>query len=94
MGSRDAFLRDDVVDARTYDRLRPRYRELVARILAARRVRLGESALVLFENRETVLWQIHEVLPSLTASPRETGPPAARRCVPRSTWAWPARGGP
>jgi hypothetical protein len=60
----------DVLDRDVYERLRPRYRELVASVRRERRVRLGESAVVLFENRETVLWQVHEVLRCEGASAR------------------------
>ena len=52
----------DVLDGEVYERVRPLYRDLVARLRQERRVRLGEAAVILFENRETVLWQVHEVL--------------------------------
>lgn len=62
MESRDQLRRRDVLDVGQYNVLRPLYRPLVARLREQRRVRLGDDAVALFENRETVLWQIHEVL--------------------------------
>ena len=52
----------DLLPAPLYETLRPRLQPLVAQIRRRRRVLLGPNVTVLFENRETVLWHVHEVL--------------------------------
>ena len=52
----------DVVDPQTYARIRSRYRPLLIELKSHRRARLAPNVVILFENRETVLFQIHEVL--------------------------------
>lgn len=52
----------DVVSAAAYERVRLRYYRLLTELRTQRRARLAPHAVILFENRETVLFQIHEVL--------------------------------
>lgn len=52
----------DLLPPALYEALRPRLQPLVAQIRRRRRVHLGPNVTVLFENRETVLWHVHEVL--------------------------------
>src|SRR5687767_11555846 len=50
------------VDLHAYEQLRPRYAAEMIRHRTDRRVRLCEGVTLLFESRDTVLFQIHEVL--------------------------------
>jgi hypothetical protein len=52
---------DDIADLREYERERPQYRQRVVALKARRRVALGPIITVLFENRETVRYQIQEM---------------------------------
>lgn len=53
---------EDILGLSVYRRVRADYRALVAELKRHRRVRLAPNVGLLFENRETVLFQIHEVL--------------------------------
>ncbi len=52
----------DLLSASDFGRLRPRLQPLIGEMRDRRRHRLGDHAVIVFENRETVLWQVHEVL--------------------------------
>lgn len=51
----------DILPLEFYEHVRERWSPMILRHKRARRVELGHLC-VLFESRETVLWQIHEVL--------------------------------
>lgn len=51
-----------VIDPVRYSELRTRYRATLAGVRTSRRIRLSSSLLLLFENVDTVLLQLHEVL--------------------------------
>ncbi len=53
---------DDVISAAAYERIRARYFRLMTDLRNQRRVRLAPHVVILFEHRETVLFQIHEIL--------------------------------
>jgi Protein of unknown function (DUF3501) len=52
---------DDIVDARAYERERESFRERVIALKALRRIGVGKHVTVVFENRETVRFQIQEM---------------------------------
>lgn len=52
----------DVMSSSAYERVRLRYYRLMTELRNQRRVRLAPHMVILFENRETVLFQIHEIL--------------------------------
>jgi hypothetical protein len=52
----------DIVSASAYERVRLRYYRLISELRTQRRARLAPHVVILFENRETVLFQIHEIL--------------------------------
>ncbi|MCX4241050.1 DUF3501 family protein [Paraliomyxa miuraensis] len=52
----------DVLSSEAYERIRPRYLRLMTELRRHRRVRIAPEVVLLFESRETVLAQIHEVL--------------------------------
>lgn len=54
--------REDILDFVTYEERRPAIRESAMRAKDARRVHLGENLTFLFENRETVRYQILEMV--------------------------------
>jgi hypothetical protein len=54
--------RSEILDLATYDRERERLRPAALRAKEARRVHLGDHLTFLFENRETVRHQIHEMI--------------------------------
>jgi hypothetical protein len=54
--------RAEIVDVETYRRIRPAYRETVMAAKALRRVHVGPCLTLLFENRETVRYQVQEML--------------------------------
>lgn len=54
--------RTEVMDLADYETVRDRFRARVIQEKKARRVRLGEHASCVFENRDTVLLQIQEML--------------------------------
>lgn len=53
---------DDVLSHGAFVRVRPRLRPIVAAIRRRRRHPLGPYCTIVFENRETVLWQIQETM--------------------------------
>lgn len=53
---------EDLLAPESFERLRPRLRPAIAGLRAARRCRIREDLTISFENRETVLWHVHEVL--------------------------------
>ena len=53
---------DEVLPNPLFEKVRPRLRPLVAEIRRRRRQRLEPHCTIAFENRETVLWQVQEVL--------------------------------
>jgi hypothetical protein len=54
--------RDDIAPLETYPARRDAYREAVIAYKRARRVPIGESVTLLFEDRETLRFQVHEML--------------------------------
>jgi hypothetical protein len=52
---------DDIVDLRAYERVRDEYRQRVIELKRLRRVGLGSVITLLFENIETVRFQIQEM---------------------------------
>ena len=52
----------DILPNHRFESIRPRLQPLVAKIRKQRRHRVSPHCMVAFENRETVLWQIQEVL--------------------------------
>lgn len=59
----DASLRaSDILPNHVFESVRPSLRPLVQELRRRRRHRIGPTCTILFENRETVLWQIQEVL--------------------------------
>lgn len=54
--------RDDVADLIAYERVRDEMRGRVIELKRGRRVSVGESITLLFENRDTVLLQIQEMI--------------------------------
>jgi hypothetical protein len=58
----DRITARDILDIAAYERVRPARREAIIRLKAERRVTLGPSLSVVFENRDTVLFQIQEMM--------------------------------
>ncbi len=54
--------RDELLDLGAYEKARPEIRRRVLQTKTPRRVHLGEALTFLFENDETVRYQIHEML--------------------------------
>ncbi len=52
---------NDILDLREYERIRETYRDEIITIKKFRRIHVGEIITVLFENRETVKFQIQEM---------------------------------
>jgi len=52
---------DDIADARTYERERADYRERIIQLKKVRRVPVGRIITFVFENRETIRFQIQEM---------------------------------
>jgi hypothetical protein len=52
---------DDITDARAYERERPEFRQHVIDLKKRRRVPLGTLVTLLFENRDTIRFQIQEM---------------------------------
>ena len=61
-GLRDAIAPAELFSAPLYERLRPAYRAEMIALKRRRRLALGSCVTVLFENRDTVLYQLHEAL--------------------------------
>jgi len=54
--------RTEILDYVTYQEQRPRYRERVFAVKAPRRIHVGPYLTFLFENKETVRYQVQEML--------------------------------
>lgn len=54
--------REELLDLTAYEKARPRIRERAIQLKAPRRVHLGECLTFLFENTETVRYQVQEML--------------------------------
>jgi hypothetical protein len=54
--------RSEILDLQTYDRERPRLRPAAMEAKEVRRIHVGPHLTFLFENRETVRYQIHEMV--------------------------------
>ncbi len=54
--------REELLDLTGYEKARPEIRRRVLQVKAPRRVHLGRALTFLFENAETVRYQIHEML--------------------------------
>lgn len=52
----------DIVPGQVYRRIRLAYQARIRSHRRVRRLRLGDTASLMFETRETVLWHLHEVL--------------------------------
>jgi len=57
-----AVARRELLDLTAYEKARPQIRKRIIEVKAPRRVHLGESLTFLFENRETVRYQVQEML--------------------------------
>ncbi len=53
--------RDDILDRDAFQAVRPQHQAQVISAKGLRRIPLGEHFTFLFENRATILWQIHEM---------------------------------
>jgi hypothetical protein len=54
--------RDEVLDLTAYEKARPLIRERLLAVKAPRRVHLGDALTFLFENRDTVRYQVQEMV--------------------------------
>ena len=54
--------RDEVLDLTAYEKARPLIREQLLAVKAPRRVHLGDALTFLFENRDTVRYQVQEMV--------------------------------
>lgn len=54
--------RDDVRDIVEYEKIRPEFRRAIIELKKRRRVQVGDFVTFVFENRETVLFQIQEMM--------------------------------
>jgi len=52
---------DDIADARAYEREREQFRAHIIELKRRRRVHLGTIVSLVFENRETMRWQVQEM---------------------------------
>ncbi len=52
---------DDILDARAYERVRESFRAEVIELKRRRRVHLGTIVTLVFENRDTMRWQVQEM---------------------------------
>lgn len=52
---------DDIADARAYEREREQFRERIIELKRRRRVHLGTILSLVFENRQTMRWQVQEM---------------------------------
>jgi hypothetical protein len=51
----------DIADLRAYERERPEFRDRIIRMKKTRRVAVGPFVTLLFENRDTILFQVQEM---------------------------------
>lgn len=56
------IMKSDILDDQTFANQRPALRQAVINLKKNRRLQLGEDVTVFFENRETLLWQIQEMI--------------------------------
>lgn len=54
--------RSEILDPDTYERLRPALREAIFAVKAPRRIHVGEHLTFLFENAETIRYQVQELV--------------------------------
>lgn len=54
--------RGDLLDAESYERARPGYRDAIIALKARRRVAVGDRVSLVFESRETLRFQVQEML--------------------------------
>jgi hypothetical protein len=54
--------RDEILDLTAYEKARPAIREGILAVKAPRRVHLGDALTFLFENRDTVRYQVQEMV--------------------------------
>ena len=54
--------RDEILDLTAYEKARPGIREAMLAVKAPRRVHLGDALTFLFENRDTVRYQVQEMV--------------------------------
>ncbi len=54
--------RSEIVDLQTYERVRPAVREKIFAVKAPRRIHVGEHLTFLFENTDTMRYQIQELV--------------------------------
>ena len=59
--------REEIIDYQTYSETRDEIRKEVMRIKAPRRIHLGQYLTFLFENHETIKYQIQEITPVFVA---------------------------
>jgi hypothetical protein len=57
-----AVTREEILDLTAYEKARPAVQAEVMAVKAPRRIHLGDSLTFLFENRDTVRYQIHEMV--------------------------------
>ena len=53
---------DDIVGLPAYEKVREKFRQRVIELKKKRRVPVGDKVSLVFENRETVIFQIHEMM--------------------------------
>ena len=53
---------DDIVDIASYERERPEFRKRVIELKRHRRVQVGELVTLVFENRDTMRFQVQEIM--------------------------------
>jgi Protein of unknown function (DUF3501) len=54
--------REEIEDLTAYERMRPEFRKKIIALRRDRRITAGDRLSIMFENRETVLYQIQEML--------------------------------
>src|SRR5689334_24359643 len=52
---------DDIVDLRAYERERPEFRSRIIETKKRRRIALGDLMTIVFENTDTMRWQVQEM---------------------------------
>ncbi|MEI7703294.1 MAG: DUF3501 family protein [Deltaproteobacteria bacterium] len=55
-------VREEILDLTAYEKVRPETRQAILAVKSPRRVHLGDSLTFLFENRETVRYQVQEMV--------------------------------
>jgi len=53
---------DDIMGLQAYEKVREKFRQRVIELKKKRRVPVGDKVSLVFENRETVIFQIHEMM--------------------------------